>query len=53
MPDADRSLEGAVQMADEALYQAKEEGRDRVVVRDSPNTTVQTGRFRVKRRFTA
>jgi len=53
MPDADRSLEGAVQMADEALYQAKEEGRDRVVVRDSPNTTVQTGRFRVQSRLTA
>jgi len=53
MPDADRSLEGAVQMADEALYQAKEEGRDRVVVRDSPNTTVQTGRFRVHRRLSA
>ena len=47
MPDADRSLEGAVQMADEALYKAKEEGRDRVIVRDSPNTTVETGRFRV------
>ncbi|MGI9331423.1 MAG: GGDEF domain-containing protein, partial [Gammaproteobacteria bacterium] len=53
MPDADRSLEGAVQMADEALYQAKEEGRDRVVVRDSPNATVHTGRFRVNRRLTA
>ena len=50
MPDADRSLEGAVQMADEALYQAKEEGRNRTVVVDSPNATVQTGRFRAQRR---
>jgi diguanylate cyclase (GGDEF)-like protein len=53
MPDADRSLEGAIQMADEALYQAKEEGRNRTVVRDSPNATVTTGRFRVQRRRSA
>lgn len=53
MPDADRSMEGALQMADEALYQAKEEGRNRTVVRDSPNATVQTGRFRVQRRLSA
>jgi diguanylate cyclase (GGDEF)-like protein len=53
MPDADRSLEGAIQMADEALYQAKEEGRNRTIVRDSPNATVQTGRFRVDRRRSA
>lgn len=53
MPDADRSMEGAIQMADEALYQAKEEGRNRTVVRDSPNATVQTGRFRVKKRLSA
>jgi len=53
MPDTDRSLEGAIQMADEALYQAKEEGRNRTVVRDSPNATVQTGRFRVQRRRSA
>lgn len=53
MPDTDRSLEGAIQMADEALYQAKEEGRNRTVVRDSPNATVQTGRFRVQNRLSA
>lgn len=53
MPDTDRSLEGAIQMADEALYQAKEEGRNRTVVRDSPNATVETGRFRVQNRRSA
>jgi len=53
MPEADRSLEGAIQMADEALYQAKEEGRNQVIVRDSPNATVQTGRFRVASRLSA
>jgi diguanylate cyclase (GGDEF)-like protein len=46
MPDADRSLDGAVQMADEALYQAKEEGRDRVLVKESGSTQMQTGIFR-------
>ncbi|MGI9308472.1 MAG: GGDEF domain-containing protein [Gammaproteobacteria bacterium] len=48
-PDASRSMAGAIQMADEALYQAKEAGRNQVVVRESGNSAVETGRFQVKR----
>ncbi len=45
LPGAERSLAGSIQMADEALSQAKEEGRNRVVVKESRHTHIQTGRF--------
>ena len=45
-PESHRSLAGAIQMADEALYQAKESGRNCVVVHQTANTTLETGRFR-------
>jgi len=47
-PDSGRSLAGAIQMADEALYQAKEEGRNRVIIKTSGTTEIETGRFRAR-----
>jgi diguanylate cyclase (GGDEF)-like protein len=49
-PGTSRSLAGAIQTADEALYQAKREGRNLVVFKDSDGTDVETGNFRVIQR---
>lgn len=45
-PASGRSLAGAIQTADEALYEAKQAGRDRVVFKDAGEASVETGNFR-------
>jgi diguanylate cyclase (GGDEF)-like protein len=46
-PGTRRSLAGAIQMADEALYEAKRAGRDRLVCKSATDYEVETGKFRV------
>jgi diguanylate cyclase (GGDEF)-like protein len=46
VPRAGRSPEGAVELADEALYSAKRSGRNSVAVVDTEYTMFSTGSFR-------
>src|SRR5690606_20768297 len=52
-PGSARSLTGAIQIADEALYQAKQEGRNRVVVKLAEDEDAETGNFSVGQRSSA
>jgi diguanylate cyclase (GGDEF)-like protein len=45
-PDQHRSIFGFVQFADEALYEAKDAGRDRTIIKDTEYAGLLTGTFR-------
>ncbi len=48
-PRVGRHPEGFIQLADEALYAAKERGRNRTVIMDREYETLTTGAFRIPR----
>jgi diguanylate cyclase (GGDEF)-like protein len=48
-PSLGRHPEGFIQLADEALYAAKERGRNRTVIMDREYETLTTGAFRIQR----
>jgi len=48
-PTLERSTQGFVQLADEALYQAKNDGRNRSVFSENAYETLETGSFRAAR----
>lgn len=48
VPEGERTAAGAVQLADQNLYLAKQQGRNRVVAGGADYATLRTGRFNVK-----